>query len=178
MKIKSFCYSAFVVLLLFFGYTATYAQKTRLSPKATATGKIGDANVTIDYGSPSVKNRKIWGELVPYNKVWRSGANEATEIQTDKDLLIEGKLLKAGRYSLYTIPRVDNWQVIINSQTGQWGVTESGETTRNPEKDVLVVTVKPIKNTTQQEKLVYKIDNSGIKLEWENTVVPISVKKP
>jgi hypothetical protein len=74
-----------------------------------------------------VKGRKIWGDLVPFNKVWRAGANEATQIQTDKDIIIEGKKLPAGKYSIYTIPGEKKWQIIFNSETGQWGVEWSGE---------------------------------------------------
>lgn len=148
----------------------------RQSPKMTATGKIGEANVTITYGSPSVRGRKIWGDLVPYDKVWRAGANEATLIETDKDLMVEGKKLAAGKYSIYAIPGEKEWQIIINSQTGQWGIQRSGETTRNPEKDVLVVTVKPRKSAVMQESLVYKISNKGFVLDWEYLEVPVSVK--
>ena len=148
----------------------------RLSPKMTATGKIGEANVTITYGSPSVRGRKIWGELVPYDKVWRAGANEATQIETDKDLVVEGKKLPAGKYSLYTIPGEKQWQIIVNSQTGQWGIERTGETTRNPEKDVIVVTVKPRQSSVMQESLVYKINNDGFVLTWENLEVPVSIK--
>ena len=148
----------------------------RLSPKMTATGKIGEANVTITYGSPSVRGRKIWGELVPYDKVWRAGDNEATQIETDKDLVVEGKKLPAGKYSLYTIPGEKEWQIIINSQTGQWGIERTGETTRNPEKDVIVVTVKPKQSSVMQESLVYKINNDGVVLIWENLEVPVSIK--
>src|SRR3954463_14450219 len=118
-------------VLVISGLSNLHAQG-RPSPKATATGKIGAANVTITYSSPSVKGRQIWGGLVPYDKVWRAGANEATLLETDKDLTVEGKKLPAGKYSLYAIPGEKQWQFIINSQTGQWGIERSGETTRKP----------------------------------------------
>jgi hypothetical protein len=92
---------AFIGVLL---CSLTWAQAdkaTRPSPPATATGKIKDATITIDYSSPSVKGRKIWGGLVPYNKVWRAGANEATIFTTNKDIEVEGKKLAAGKYSLF-----------------------------------------------------------------------------
>lgn len=178
MKLKTFQYLLLTTLLVIVGVSNLNAQagRPRESPKKTATGKIGAATVTISYSSPSVKGRKIWGELVPYGKVWRSGANEATLIETDKDVVVEGKKLPAGKYSLYTIPGEKEWQVIINSQTGQWGIERSGETTRKTEKDVIVVTVKPKKSSAMEESLIYKINNNGVVLKWENLEVPVSIK--
>src|SRR5579859_6470762 len=95
----------FVMLLFMLGgfmtSTMVYAQK---SPPAKAEGKIGAASVSIAYSSPSVRGRKIWGDLVPYGKAWRAGANEATIFQTDKDIKVEGKPLKAGKYSFFAVP--------------------------------------------------------------------------
>src|SRR4051812_24926228 len=108
---------------------AAYAQK---SPAATATGKIGDATITISYSSPSVNGRKIWGGLVPYNKIWRAGANTATSFETDKAIKVEGKDLPAGKYSIYILPTEKEWTIIFNSQVGQWGITRAGETTNDP----------------------------------------------
>ena len=178
MKIKSQQLLLLSVVLVMVGVFQLNAQQghPRQSPKMTATGKIGEANVTITYSSPSVKGRKIWGDLVPYDKVWRTGANEATVIETDKDLLIEGKKLPAGKYSLYTIPGEKEWQVIINTQTGQWGIQRSGETTRDASKDVLVITVKPHPSDAMEESLVFKINKKGFVLRWENLEVPVGVK--
>src|ERR1700675_3642107 len=103
-------------------------KSKRPSPPATATGKVMGATITINYSSPAVKGRKIWGGLVPYDKVWRTGANEATIFETSKDIKIGGKTLKAGKYSLYTKPGEKEWQVIFNSQTGQWGIKMDGST--------------------------------------------------
>src|SRR5215831_9717857 len=103
-------------------------KSKRPSPPATATGKVMGATIAIDYSSPSVKGRKIWGGLVPYDKVWRTGANEATLFSTDKEIKVEGKPLPAGKYSLYTIPGEKEWVIILNSQTGQWGVKDNEET--------------------------------------------------
>jgi hypothetical protein len=167
-----------ITILLFVGLFNVNAQqgRPRQSPKLTATGKIGEANVTITYGSPSVKGRKIWGELVPFDKVWRAGANEATQFETDKDLVVEGKKLSAGKYTIYTIPNEKSWQVIFNSQTGQWGIERSGETTRNPEKDVIIVSVKPAQSSSLEESLVYIVTAKGFVLKWENLEAPVSIK--
>lgn len=151
-------------------------KSQRPSPPATATGKVGAATITINYSSPGVKGRKIWGELVPFDKVWRAGANEATIFETDKDITVEGKSLKAGKYSLYAIPGQNEWTIILNSQTGQWGVKNDESTTEDPAKDVLRVVVKPKKSSSMQERLVYKVDKNGFSLNWENLEVPVMVK--
>ena len=151
-------------------------KANRPSPPATATGKVGGASITISYSSPGVKNRKIWGELVPYNQVWRAGANEATIFETDRDIQVEGKALKAGKYSLYAIPGESEWTFIFNSQTGQWGVKMDGSTTEDPAKDVLRVKAKPQKAKSMQERLAYKVENNGFVLTWENVEVPVKVK--
>ena len=151
-------------------------KSKRPSPPATATGKVMGATITINYSSPAVKGRKIWGELVPYDKVWRAGANEATIFQTDKNITVEGKSLPAGKYSLYAIPGEKEWVIILNSKTGQWGINMNGSTTEDPANDVLRVTVKSEKSASFNERLKYVVDKNGFVLEWENLKVPVSVK--
>ncbi|MBA4053393.1 MAG: hypothetical protein C0490_01650 [Marivirga sp.] len=151
-------------------------KANRPSPPATASGKVGDATVTITYSSPSVKGRKIWGELVPYNKVWRAGANEATLFETDKNIKVEGKDLPAGKYSIYAIPGEKEWQIIFNTETGQWGVKRGGDTSRDAAKDKLIVTVKPGKSASMNEKLAYDVNPKGFVLKWENVEVPVAIK--
>ena len=173
MKIANITKGLVLTLSLSLLSTLTWAQA---SPAATASGKVGEANITIKYSSPSVKGRQIWGGLVPYNKVWRTGANLATVLETDKDIKIEGKALAAGKYSVYAIPGEKEWIIIINSQTGQWGITRAGETTEDPAKDVLRVTVKPKKSASANERLLFTINNKGFILSWENLDVPVSIK--
>ena len=151
-------------------------KSKRPSPPATATGTVNGATITIDYSSPSVKGRKIWGGLVPYDKVWRAGANEATLFTTSKDILVEGKKLPAGKYSLYAIPGEKDWVIIFNSKTGQWGIKNDGSTTEEPANDVLRVTVKPQKSSAFNERMKFVVDGKGFALEWENLRVPVSVK--
>ena len=166
-------------LLAFFATTISVQaqgdKSKRASPPDSATGKIGDATITIRYSSPSVKERKVWGELVPYNKVWRAGANEATIFETDKPIKVEGKSLPAGKYSLFAQPGETEWQFIFNTQTGQWGVKRGGEANRDPANDVLTVTVKPGKSATMNERLLYVIDKGGFALRWENLDVPVKI---
>ena len=151
-------------------------KSKRASPPATATGTVNGATITIDYSSPAVKGRKIWGGLVPYDKVWRAGANEATLFATSKDIMVEGKKLPAGKYSLYAIPGEKNWVIIFNSKTGQWGVKDDESTTEEPANDVLRVTVKPEKSSSFNERMKFVIDGKGFALEWENLRVPVSIK--
>ncbi len=171
MKNLKTCLSLILLLTV---SAASYAQKA--SPAATATGKIGDATITISYSSPAVKDRKIWGELVPYGKIWRAGANEATIFETDKAIKVEGKELPAGKYSLYVLPTETEWTIIFNAQVGQWGITRAGATTNDPTKDVLKVTVKPVVSKELAERLVYVVDKKGFALNWEKLSAPVKVK--
>jgi hypothetical protein len=150
-------------------------QAKRPSPAAVANGKIGDAEIKIDYSSPSVKGRKIFGGLLPYGKLWRAGANAATIFQTDKDLMVDGKKLAAGKYSFFATPGEKEWTIFFNSETGQPG-EKDGKTNMDPAKTVLSFTVVPKKLTALQEKLEYSIVNNGFSLKWENSDVFIPVK--
>jgi hypothetical protein len=173
LLLTSFIMSA----LLLTSYSHAQGDKSaRPSPPATATGKFGDAAVTINYSSPAVKGRKIWGELVPYDKAWRAGANEATIFETDHDVEIEGKKLPAGKYSLFATPGEKEWTFTFNSQTGQWGIKRGGDANFDPANNVLTVMAKPEKSKTFNERLAYTIDKKGFVLQWENLEVPVKVK--
>ena len=166
-----------LVALLFTSLIWAQGDKSkRPSPPATATGTVNGATITIDYSSPAVKGRKIWGDLVPYDKVWRAGANEATLFTTSKDIMVEGKKLAAGKYSLYAIPGKENWVIIFNSKTGQWGVNNDESTSEEPSNDVLRVTVKSVKSSALNERMKFVVNKKGFALEWENLRVPVSVK--
>ena len=150
-------------------------KASRPSPPASTSGTIGAANVTINYSSPAVKGRKVWGEMVPYGKAWRAGANEATIFETDKAIKVGGKDLPAGKYSLFAVPGETEWQFIFNSQTGQWGVKRGGDANRDPANDVLTVTAKAAQST-MIERLAYEVTGSGFVLKWENLAVPVAVQ--
>jgi hypothetical protein len=151
-------------------------KSNRPSPPETAKGKVGAATITIDYSSPAVKGRTIWGSLVPWDKVWRAGANEATIFATDKPIKVEGKDLPAGKYSLFAIPNDHEWTIILNSQTGQWGIKQGGDANRDPANDVLTVKVKPKKVSGMHENLTYTISGKGFVLAWEKFEVPVGIK--
>lgn len=153
-------------------------KASRPSPPATASGKIGGAMVTINYSSPAVKGRDVWdpnGTLAPYGKVWRAGANEATIFETDKDIKVEGKVLPAGKYSLFAIPGEKEWKFIFNSQTGQWGIKRGGVANREEANDVLTVSAKP-KKSSMNEQLKYDVTGKGVVLKWDTVEVPLAIK--
>ena len=141
------------------------------SPPATATGEINGASITINYSSPGVKGRVIWGELVPYDALWRAGANAATTIETSKDLKIEGKTLAAGKYSIFAIPGRDEWTMIFNTVPDQRGTGSYDES-----KDALRVKVKPKKSSEMRERLAYLVEKNAVTLSWENLNVSMKVK--
>ncbi len=164
------------IAVLFVACVSINAQaqeaKPKPSPAAIETGKIKDATITINYSSPSVKDRKIWGGLEPFDKVWRAGANDATTFETDKDIKVQGKTLPAGKYSFFLIPRESGtWTAIFNSEAKQWGAFKY-----NQEKDVLRADVKTKALAEKQEKLVYKMNKGGFSLDWDKVSVPVSIK--
>lgn len=175
MRIKFLTFSFLLFLLASVGARAQGDKNSRPSPPATATGKIGAANITINYSSPAVKGRKIWGGLVPYDKAWRAGANEATIFTTDKNITVEGKTLPAGSYSLFAIPGEKQWQFVFNSETGQWGIKRTGEANYDPAKTVLTVTAKPRSSAAMHERLAYEITGKGFALKWDKLEVPVGI---
>jgi hypothetical protein len=118
-----------------------------------------------------VKGRAIYGGLVPYGQVWRAGANDATTIEFSKDVLVQGKKLPAGTYSLFTIPTEKDWTVIFNKTAKQWGAYKYDD-----KQDALRVTATPRKAATMTEALVYEVTKSGIVLRWENLELPVAIK--
>jgi hypothetical protein len=142
----------------------------RPSPPQIAEGTINDLKVSIAYGSPAVKGRKIWGELVPFDKVWRSGANEATTIEVSRDTKVGGQALKAGKYALFTIPGEKEWTIIFNSVPEQWGSYKYDES-----KDALRIKATPEKSAALTERLTYSVVSENgtgkISLAWENLIV-------
>ncbi len=147
--------------------------KKVLSPHTSAMAMVGDAHVHIDYSSPSVRNRMVFGGLVGYNTVWQAGAHKATWIETNKALKIDGKSLPAGKYGFFVVPGKEEWKVMFNSNWDQHGKDDYNEA-----EDVLAITVKPKKLENIQEALTYKVEdnknNKGlISLAWEKTQIEI-----
>lgn len=140
------------------------------SPRKEMSGQIKGLTVKVNYGSPSVKGREIWDELVPFDKVWRTGANEATTFTIDEDIIVNEQILDAGTYSLFILPTSDSWQMIFNNTTDQWGAYEY-----DASKDALRIPVSPKTTSELSEMLEFIIDGNQIVLLWENLRIPFAV---
>lgn len=156
--------------------TIEASKKKPLSPHTSTMAMIGDAHVHIDYSSPGVRGRIIFGGLVGYNNVWQAGAHKATWIETNKDLIIDGKTIVAGKYGLFAIPSKDDWILIINKNWDQHGKDEYDE-----KEDVVRVNITPTILENSIEHLEYKIDKINetegeISLAWEKIKVRFSFK--
>jgi hypothetical protein len=138
------------------------------------TATVGLTDITVDYSRPSVKGRVIWGGLVPYDQVWRTGANEATQISFSDDVTINGQPLPKGTYSLHTIPGKDSWTIIFNKTAKQWGSFNYKQA-----DDALRVTAKPEKSTFHELMTIefpqVTNDNAVVAIRWENLSVPFTV---
>lgn len=168
-----------LTLSLSLAFLAAFAvaqePKKTLSPAAQTSLKLGGKTITIDYSAPSKRNRVVMGELVPYGKVWRTGANAATTMTTEGDIMI-GKLhVPAGKYTLFTIPGKKDWTLIVNKQVGQWG------TNHDPAQDLgrVKLTLRPAKKLVETFKIDLRANNakSGtLCFQWEKAeaIVPIT----
>lgn len=158
--------------------TSMYAQEFKMpSPStfSTINQQFSISSIEIEYSRPSMKGRKVFGDMIPYGKIWRTGANANTKISFGEDVMIEGMLLPAGKYSVYTIPNKDSWEIVFNKGLENWGT--SGY---NDAEDALRVKVKPITSKQQIETFSIDVNNitnnsATIFLSWENTIVPIKV---
>ena len=145
----------------------------RPSPLLVAEGQAAGKNIKVQYGSPAVKGRTIWGDLVPYNVVWRTGANEATYIDLAEAVSVEGKALAAGKYSIFTIPKESgSWTVIFNSD---WNL-EHGHFQYNEKNDVLRVEIQPQWEPTSQESLSIAVASPGLIIRWEKLKLPMAIQ--
>src|SRR5712692_5636642 len=144
-------------------------KSKRPSPPAKADCKFADGKaITVDYSSPRGKGRKIYGGLVPYEQVWRAGANEATTFVTNTDLTVGGREVPAGSYTLFTVPNQDKWTLIISKKTGEWGIPYPGEG-----DDLARVDMKVTKLAAPVENFTIAFDQAGtrctMRLDWETT---------
>lgn len=147
----------------------------RVSPQASVSQTVGTTEITITYSRPSVKGRTIWGELVPYDQVWRTGANEATTFAVSDDVTVNGSPLPAGTYSLATIPGKAEWTVIFNKERELWGMYQY-----KPENDALRIRVKPVEAPfTETLEFAFPTitdDSAAVVMRWEKLAIPFTVK--
>jgi hypothetical protein len=164
---------ALLLLLLVAAVPAVQAQRAQASPRVTAVSP--NQNVKVAYGQPARKGRTLFGAngLEKYGQVWRTGANEATEITFAKDVTFGGKAVKAGTYTLFTIPEAAEWTVILNSQLGQFGAFEYG---RTKEKNVAEVKARVKMGKTSVEKFTITPTNTDLTMTWGETSVTVPVK--
>lgn len=174
-------YNLLIITILFvlISTVTLKAQQIRMpspSPSATFEQRVGLTDIILNYSRPGVKGRTIFGDLVPYDKLWRTGANMASRIAFSDDVKIEGKELKAGTYALFTIPGRDRWTIILNSNYNQGGTAQYKES-----EDALRVTVTPEKMAEKIETFTLDINDitdtsAKLWILWENTAVPIQIE--
>lgn len=174
------------VLLLVFNFILwpiLQQQTKKSSPEKNITYSKGELKLNLFYCSPSKKDREIFGNLVPYDEVWRTGANEASTFTTNKDIMIAGKPLPAGKYTLWTIPTETSWKVIFNDKMYGWGVKLTDQkASRDPDHDVLVVDGKVSKSLNTVEDFSITLNESApettvLLFAWDNVVVPLEIQQ-
>lgn len=169
--------ATFAVMVALAGAASVGLLAQRASPHETAQATIEGQTISITYGRPYMKGRKIMGGLVPYGRVWRTGADEATTLKTAATLVIGGVTVPAGEYTLYTLPDAASWKLIINKQTGQWG------TEYLQDQDLGRVDMKMATLAQPIEQLTITIEPAHgggvLRLQWDTTdlTVPLAVKK-
>lgn len=141
------------------------------SPRKEMVTTIDGVTVTVNYGSPSVKGRTIYGDLVPYDQVWRTGANEATMVTVSKDAMVNGQSLPAGTYGLFTIPGESDWTLIFNKVSEQWGAYQYDEG-----EDQMRVKVAPMAADATSETLEFGVEGGKVVMMWSDMKVPLPVK--
>ncbi|TRX21709.1 DUF2911 domain-containing protein [Flavobacterium franklandianum] len=170
----------FVLAMIIANYVTEAQVKTpQPSPKSTVIQVVGLTNVEIVYSRPSAKGRDVFNNLVPFGKLWRTGANENTTISFSDDVVIEGKTLAKGKYALYTTPRADNWEIIFYTATDNWGNPENWDET----KVALKATVKSEHIDRLVESFTIGINNldnnfAHLELSWEKTIVAVKFEVP
>lgn len=169
-----------VALIVVLGAVVNVIRHNRtksFSPEEVSSYTDGDLSVSVYYNRPYKKGREIFGALVPYGKVWRTGANEATVFETNKTLTFEGKRLTPGKYTLWTVPDSTSWLIIFNLQTGQWGINSDGEANRDPDLDALSIMAHAITQERDFEQFTIRFDKLDEEAEmvllWDKTVVAV-----
>lgn len=170
----------FILAMILANYATEAQVKTpQSSPKSTLTQVVGLTNVEIVYSRPSAKGRDVFNNLVPYGKIWRTGANENTTISFSDDVIIDGKTLPKGKYAIFSNPRADNWEIIFYAATDNWGTPK----TWDDSKIALKATTKSEHLDYFVESFTIDIDNldnnfAVLKFSWENTVASLKFEVP
>lgn len=174
MKMKIF-FPAILFALATFSVETNAQELPKPSPLGKVEQKVALTNISIEYSRPSVRGREIFGKLIPYGEVWRTGANKATKLTVDTDMMIGGTAVEEGSYSLFTVPGKKEWKVILNEETELWGTGDY-----NPDHNVAEFTIKPEKSDKTETMLFYfdQINNGEANLifEWAEIQLTIPVE--
>jgi len=179
MRKRLIVFSTALVLLLAMAASSSQAQfgmgGPRQSPAAKAECKFPDGKtVHVDYSSPRMRGRKIFGELVPYGEVWRTGANAATSFLVDTDVMVGGTRVPAGSYTLFILPKESGWTLIISKATGEWGIPYPGES-----QDLARVPMNVSKLPAPVEEFTIAFDHAGggctMRFDWETTRASVEI---
>lgn len=170
-----FKFRLFELLLIFISIfllnsSCTGDSEKRPSPLTQDSISIGETSLHIEYSSPSVRKRKIWGELVPYGEIWRTGANKASFLSTNHDIRLEDHLVPAGRYAIFTIPTDSVWTIIFNEDWDQWGAYNYDES-----KDLFRLKVYPQKSSFD-ERMKFTFESNAIRFDWEEITYELKIE--
>jgi len=149
----------------------TDLRLSRPSPPLIFQDTVDGLPLEVKYGAPSVRGRTIFGKLVPYDEIWRTGANEATTLAIKDTMLLENQKLAPGTYAIFTIPHEEHWEILINAENDQWGAYNY-----DPKKDVLRLQVTPRETDIHQEQMTFRLEDDELVLHWDKLIVPISLQ--
>ena len=165
-----------ITLLAFSILTLSVFAAAQASPAASASCDLGGGKtIKTDYSSPRMKGRKIYGDLVPFGQVWRTGANSATTFVTSADVVVGGKTVPAGSYTIFTVPTADKWTLIVNKKTGEWGIPYKYESDELARADMKISKLPaPVENFT----IAYDKSGSGctLQIDWDTTRASVDIK--
>lgn len=177
---KVFLGMIILVVAIMVSYFIFKTSTKSYSPEDTVTYQEDDLTLEVFYNRPYKKDREIFGGLVPYNEVWRTGANEATTFYCSEDILVDGSLLPAGEYTLWTIPMESSWKIIFNAEMYPWGITADQRPSRLAEHDVLVVELPVTKLQEPVEQFTIDFTDAHdfilMNLAWDQTLIKIPIK--
>ncbi|MDV7139403.1 DUF2911 domain-containing protein [Maribacter sp. TH_r10] len=155
-----------IFAILIFGELSAQINHPKASPYASISQDVGLTNIHVEYSRPAVRGRKIFGELVPYGRIWRVGANESTKITFSSNVMVNDSVLEKGTYALYAFPEANNWEVVFHKNITHWG---DGRDNYNPAEDALRVQVKPNSSKEFQENFLISfdsIDHNSLQMTW------------
>lgn len=178
---RAFLILGLLMVLVVTGAILWWYNTKSHSPETSVAFEDGGLKISISYNRPYKKGRLIFGGLVPYGKTWRTGANEATTFETNQDLLIEGKKLPKGKYSLWTVPQETSWQVIFNTSIPPWGidVMKDGQAARDPDGNEVIVEIPVMDSPKEIEQFTITVEKSADVIEmvlmWDRTLVAVPI---